>query len=50
MNQTTNRVYEFGAFRLESAERLLVRGETSPLTPKAFDTLLTRCSRAAAGW
>jgi DNA-binding winged helix-turn-helix (wHTH) protein/TolB-like protein/Tfp pilus assembly protein PilF len=33
--------YEFGPFRLEPSERLLVRsGESIPLPPKAFDTLL----------
>jgi len=33
--------YEFGPFRLEVAERLLLRdGKPLPLTPKAFDTLL----------
>ena len=36
-----NRFYEFGAFRLDTKKRLLLREETSvPLTPKAFDTLL----------
>lgn len=34
-------LYEFGSFRLDPAERKLMRGEeTVPLTPKAFDTLL----------
>src|SRR5438876_8075642 len=34
------RVYEFGPFRLEPAERQLRRdGRPVPLTPKAFDTL-----------
>ncbi len=34
-------LYEFGCFRLDPAERKLMRGEeTVPLTPKAFDTLL----------
>jgi TolB-like protein/DNA-binding winged helix-turn-helix (wHTH) protein/Tfp pilus assembly protein PilF len=33
--------YEFGPFRLDAAERSLVRdGRAIPLTPKAFDTLL----------
>jgi DNA-binding winged helix-turn-helix (wHTH) protein/Tol biopolymer transport system component len=32
--------YEFGPFRLDPAERILLRGnEIVPLTPKAFDTL-----------
>ena len=34
-------MYEFGPFRLDPAERLLLRnGQTVPLAPKAFDTLL----------
>jgi DNA-binding winged helix-turn-helix (wHTH) protein/Tol biopolymer transport system component len=34
------RLYEFGSFRLDPAERILLRGnEIVPLTPKAFDTL-----------
>ena len=34
-------VYEFGAFRLDSAERLLLRaGQPVSLTPKAFDLLV----------
>ena len=34
------RLYEFGPFRLDPAERILLRGnEIVPLTPKAFDTL-----------
>src|SRR6476620_5132769 len=34
-------IYEFGAFRLDPAERLLVRdGRPVPLTPKAFDLLV----------
>src|SRR4030095_10151745 len=33
--------YEFGPFRIDPAERLLMRNGTPlPLTPKAFDTLL----------
>src|SRR5262245_39747560 len=33
--------YEFGPFRLDPAERKLLRnGHPVPLTPKAFDTLL----------
>ena len=35
------RVYEFGPFRLDAAERLQLRdGEVVPLTLKAFDTLV----------
>ena len=35
-------IYEFGGFRLDAAKRLLKRadGETVPLTPKVFETLL----------
>src|SRR6185369_10692494 len=34
-------VYEFGSFRLDVTERLLQRdGQTVPLTPKVFDTLV----------
>jgi DNA-binding winged helix-turn-helix (wHTH) protein/TolB-like protein len=40
MNQRSDHHYEFGAFRLDVAERLLLRdGETIPLQPKAFDLL-----------
>src|SRR5262249_18470725 len=38
--------YEFGPFRLDAAERLLARdGEAVPLSPKAFDLLLTLVER-----
>src|SRR5262245_817570 len=41
MNHQPNRHYEFGPFRLDVAEHLLLRdGEAVPLTPKAFDLLL----------
>src|SRR5262245_53470636 len=41
MGHQLNRIYEFGHFRLDFAERLLLRnGETIPLQPKAFDLLL----------
>src|SRR5262245_33822620 len=41
MRDQLNRIYEFGHFRLDFAERLLLRnGETIPLQPKAFDLLL----------
>lgn len=37
----TKRVYEFETFRLDIGERLLLRkGQTVPLTPKVFDTLV----------
>jgi Tol biopolymer transport system component/DNA-binding winged helix-turn-helix (wHTH) protein len=41
MVSRVNRLYEFGPFRLDTAERVLLRDEqTVPLTPKAFDTLV----------
>src|ERR1035441_10597463 len=41
------RVYEFGAFHIDAAERLLFRGdELIPLTPKVADTLLVLLSNA----
>ncbi len=37
----TNPIYEFGRFRIERAERKLLRdGRLVPLTPKAFDVLV----------
>jgi TolB-like protein/DNA-binding winged helix-turn-helix (wHTH) protein/Tfp pilus assembly protein PilF len=40
-SRETLRLYEFGPFRLDPAERKLTRGnEIVALTPKAFDTLL----------
>src|SRR5215471_20470481 len=41
MSKSIKRVYEFGSFRLDPSERLLLRdGAPISLTPKAFDTLL----------
>ncbi len=41
MNKAEKELYEFGGFRLDSAERLLSRGgESVPLAPKTFDLLL----------
>src|SRR4030095_8259362 len=41
MSHENNHFYEFGPFRLDATERLLLRaGETVALTPKAFDLLL----------
>src|SRR5262245_18795365 len=41
MEENLKRLYEFGPFRLDAGERLLLRdGEVVPLTPKAFDLLL----------
>jgi len=42
MGEQTSDFYEFGRFRLKAEERVLLRGEEFvPLTPKAFDILLT---------
>jgi DNA-binding winged helix-turn-helix (wHTH) protein/TolB-like protein len=42
MGQQDNHSYEFGRFRLKTAERVLLReGELVPLTPKVFDILVT---------
>src|SRR5438128_6390874 len=39
--RASGRVYEFGTFRLDEGERLLLRnGEPVSLTPKVFETLL----------
>lgn len=41
MTRTARQFYEFGDFRLDVEERLLLRdGQVVPLTPKVFDTLL----------
>src|SRR5215510_949707 len=41
MAQDTNLSYEFGPFRLDTAERLLLRdGNVVPLSPRLFDILL----------
>lgn len=41
MRKTTKGIYEFGTFRLDTEERLLLsNGKPVPLTPKAFDTLV----------
>src|SRR6185436_7326562 len=40
MNSQEKRLYEFGPFRLDAREHVLLRhGEVVPLTPKAFDLL-----------
>lgn len=42
MSEQVKQFYEFGRFRINSAERLLLRDqEIVPLTPKVFDMLLT---------
>jgi len=41
MQSSSNRFYEFGPFRVDTAKRVLLReGEPVSLSPKAFDTLL----------
>jgi DNA-binding response OmpR family regulator len=41
MRRQAKQLYEFGPFRIDIAERHLMReGNTVPLTPKAFDTLM----------
>ena len=41
MGREARRLYEFGPFRLDGDERLLLRGGLAiPLTPKVFDTLV----------
>src|SRR6266852_1864283 len=47
MSKQLNHLYEFGEFRLDAAERLLLHeGKSVPLTPKAFDTLLVLVQRS----
>jgi DNA-binding winged helix-turn-helix (wHTH) protein/tetratricopeptide (TPR) repeat protein len=47
MDHKTKHLYEFGGFRLDEAERLLLRaGEPVSLTPKAFDLLLVLVKRS----
>jgi TolB-like protein/DNA-binding winged helix-turn-helix (wHTH) protein/Tfp pilus assembly protein PilF len=46
MSQEPQHIYEFGPFRLDATEHLLLRdGEAVPLTPKAFDLLLALVER-----
>ncbi len=46
MGEHLQRYYEFGPFRLDVAERVLLRdGEPVPLTPKAFDMLVLLVDR-----
>jgi eukaryotic-like serine/threonine-protein kinase len=41
MSLQARQIYEFGPFRIDTAERVLLREDTPvPLTPKAFDVLL----------
>ena len=46
MYQNSKRLFEFGAYRLDAGERLLLRGgDLVPLTPKAFELLLALVER-----
>ena len=47
MTSDVKRFYEFGAFRVDTAERVLLRnGEPIFLPPKVYDTLLILVSNA----
>src|SRR5262249_52595988 len=47
VNKTRQRIWEFGPFRLDETERLLLReGEPVGLTPKVFDTLVALLERS----
>lgn len=46
MERRSRQVYEFGPYRLDTAERLLLReGEPVPLTPKVYETLIALVER-----
>src|SRR5216684_8441856 len=46
-SQGLKRLYEFGAFRLDPSERILVsHGKRIPLPPRAFDTLVILVQRS----
>jgi TolB-like protein/DNA-binding winged helix-turn-helix (wHTH) protein/Flp pilus assembly protein TadD len=47
MSTRSQHLYEFGPYRLDTAEQLLLRnGEPVPLTPKAFETLVALVERS----
>ena len=47
MSTHPQHLYEFGPFRLDTVEKVLLRdGEPVPLTPKAFDTLVALVERS----
>src|SRR5215203_1196361 len=49
MSKPDSHFYEFGPFRLDTSERLLLRaGVRVPLTEKAFDTLLALVRRGGS--
>ena len=50
MTKTEKHLYEFGPYRVDAVERLLLRGgEAIPLTPKAADTLLALVTNSGRG-
>jgi DNA-binding winged helix-turn-helix (wHTH) protein len=47
MSTRAQHLYEFGPYRLDAAEKLLLRdGEPVPRTPKAFETLVVLVERS----
>src|SRR4029450_10748525 len=47
MSTDSRHLYEFGPFRLDTAEQLLLRdGKPVPLTPKAFEMLVALVERS----
>ena len=47
MSTRPQHLYEFGPYRLDTAEQLLLRDEEAvPLTPKAFETLVVLVERS----
>src|SRR6185436_4702372 len=47
MSMRPQHLYEFGPYRLDTAEQLLLRnGQPVPLTPKAFETLVALVERS----
>ena len=47
MSTRSQHLYEFGPFRLDTVEKVLLRdGEAVPLTPKAFETLVALVERS----
>jgi DNA-binding winged helix-turn-helix (wHTH) protein len=46
MPEKTKQMFEFGPFRLDTCEKLLLRaGNSVPLTPKAFELLVNLVER-----
>ena len=47
MTKSAKRLYEFGPYRVDAADRLLLKeGKVVPLPPKVFDILLTFVERS----